>query len=130
MSNFKIGDALIRIKNASIVGKSSTTVPKSKYVLGMLKVLKNYGFIKDFSESAESKYEYSVELAYDAKGRAKVTNVKLFSKPGRHLYMKAKELKPSRSGTALSLISTTAGVMAYASAKKQNLGGEIICEIW
>ena len=129
MVNYIIGDTLIRIKNASAVRKDSTVVLRSNFVIEVLKLLKRTGFIKDFKEN-EDKRTITVELAYKKNGMPKLANVKFFSKPGRHLYIKYKELTPVRSGKGIQILSTSSGILSNYEAMEKKVGGEIICEIW
>ena len=131
-SNYTVADALIRLKNASAVYKDKTWVKKSKFVLAVLKVLKDNGFIRDYKELDERPYEVLVYLAYKPGNPPipKIEHVKFFSKPGRRWYVRVSELKPVRSGHGIQIITTPKGVMTTVEAKKQNIGGELICEIW
>lgn len=127
MTNYSIGDLLVRLKNASLVSNERVEVPKFKYGIAVLEVLKTDKFIEDY-EIVNNSIE--VSLKYDTKGIPAISNVKLFSKPGRRWYIKSNEITPVRSGTGLQIVSTPKGVMTTVAAKKQNLGGELICEIW
>jgi small subunit ribosomal protein S8 len=127
MVNFTMGDLLVRIKNSSLVSKDVISVPKFKYGLAVLEVLKNSGYIKDYEIVGNN---VDVFLKYDNKGVPAIQNVKLFSTPGRRWYVRADELTPVRSGMGIMIVSTPKGVMTTTEAKKQNSGGELICEVW
>jgi small subunit ribosomal protein S8 len=127
MNNYSIGDILIRIKNAAMVSKKSLEIPKFKFAISALEVLKNKGFITDYEILG---HEISVKLKYADNGLSAIQDIRLFSRPGRRWYMKVEEMKPVRSGTGIQVVSTPRGVMTTVDAKKMNVGGELICEIW
>jgi len=131
-TNYPVADALIRLKNASAVYKQKTLVRKSKFILEILRVLKENNFIKDYKELADRPYEVLVYLNYKPGNPPvpKIEHVKFFSKPGRRWYVRVSDLKPVRSGYGIQIITTPKGVMTTQEAKKQNVGGELICEIW
>jgi len=126
MTNFSIGDMLIRIKNASNIAKQTVVVPNFKFGVSVLEVLKARGFVQDFV--VEDK-EISITLGYDGT-TPKFQDVRLFSKPGRRWYLKSSEITPVRSGTGIMILSTPNGVMTSTDAKKAKIGGELICEVW
>jgi len=131
-SNYTLADALIRIKNASAVYKKTVRVPRSKFIETVLNVLKKEGFIEDVQPVEDSPYELEVHLAYkdDVPPVPKVEHVKFFSKPGRAIYIRVSDIKPVRSGYGVQIISTPKGIMTTKEAKKQNVGGKLICEVW
>jgi small subunit ribosomal protein S8 len=127
MTNYNIGDVLIRIKNAVMVSKKTVEVPKFKFAISLLEVLKAKGFIADYEIVG---HDISVKLRYAENGLSAFQDVRLFSRPGRRWYMKVEEMKPVRSGTGIQVVSTPRGVMTTGDARKLNVGGELICEIW
>lgn len=127
MTNYSIGDILIRIKNAAMVSKKSLEIPKFKFAISTLEVLKNKAFITDYEILG---HEISVKLKYADNGLSAIQDIRLFSRPGRRWYMKVEEMKPVRSGTGIQIVSTPRGVMTTVEAKKMNVGGELICEVW
>jgi small subunit ribosomal protein S8 len=127
MNNYSIGDILIRIKNAAMVSKKTLEVPKSKFTISMVEVLKSKGFINDYEIVG---HEVSVKLKYADNGLSAIQDIRLYSRPGRRWYMKVEEMKPVRSGTGIQVISTPRGVMTTNEARKLNIGGELICEVW
>ncbi|WKZ23821.1 MAG: 30S ribosomal protein S8 [Candidatus Dojkabacteria bacterium] len=127
MTNYSIGDVLIRLKNAAMVSKKVIEVPKFKYAISVLEVLTKKGFIEGYDIMGR---EISVKMKYSDRGLSAIQDIKLFSRPGRRWYVKAEEMRPVRSGTGIQIVSTPQGVMTTADAKKQNVGGELICEIW
>lgn len=129
--NDPIGDFIIRIKNAQSVKKDAILVPFSKMKWAVGELLSTKGFVGKIGKKTKGAAAYmSVELLYDKNGRPLVSEVKRISKPGRRLYAKAKEIKQFRRGFGLSVFSTPKGIMADMDAKKENLGGEFLFNIW
>jgi len=126
MTNFSIGDLLIRIKNSSSVLKKTVAVPKFKFGISVLEVLKKHKYVVDFVINEK---DVEVTLGYDGE-QPKFQDVKLFSTPGRRWYLKVSEITPVRSGTGIMIVSTPSGVMTSSEAKKAKIGGELICEVW
>lgn len=127
MTNYSIGDVLIRIKNAVMVSKKVVEVPKFKYAISVLEVLTKRGLIEGYDIVGRN---IEVKLKYASNGLSALQDVKLFSTPGRRWYMKVEEMKPVRSGTGVQIVSTPQGVMTTVEARKLNVGGELICEVW
>ncbi len=127
MNTDPIADLLTRIRNASKARHETTNVSHSKIKENILKILKNKGFIADFSVETEGKFKV---LEIDLKEELSNINIKRVSKPGQRIYMKRDELKPVKSGIGISIISTSKGLMTNSEARRQNLGGELICEIY
>ena len=127
MTNYSIGDVLIRIKNGVMIGKKIIEVPKFKYAISVLEVLKKRKFVNDYQIVGRN---IEVELKYADNGQPAFQDVRLFSRPGRRWYMKVEEMKPVRSGTGVQIVSTPQGVMTTVEARKLNVGGELICEVW
>jgi len=127
MTNYNIGDVLIRIKNAVMVSKKVVEVPKFKYAISVLETLVKRGFIEGYEIAG---HNIEVKLKYGENGLSALQDVRLFSRPGRRWYMKVEEMKPVRSGTGIQIVSTPQGVMTTVEARKLNVGGELICEVW
>ncbi|PIR55302.1 30S ribosomal protein S8 [Candidatus Peregrinibacteria bacterium CG10_big_fil_rev_8_21_14_0_10_36_19] len=122
-----IADLLTRIRNASRAHHQTVTVPYSTIKENILKVMKSKGVIEDFKiEKGESFKIIEVVLKED---RSDVT-LKRVSKPGQRIYVKSDELKSIKSGLGFRILSTPKGIMCNYDAKKQKLGGEVICEIF
>jgi small subunit ribosomal protein S8 len=120
-----IADLLTRIRNASRAGHSSCSVPYSKIKEEVLKILAEKKFIVKYAKVEEKFTELEVTLQ-----DTKDLTLRRLSTPGQRIYVKKDELKPIRSGLGLRIISTSKGLMSTEDAKKQNLGGELICEVY
>ena len=126
-----ISDMLIRIKNALAVKKSKVLIPFSVQRENILKILFTYGFVGPFRRiKRKNERLLELQLAYTDQGKAPIHDIKRISKPSRRVYIKAKDIKPTKGGLGISIISTSRGMMATHRAKKEQLGGELICEIW
>ena len=129
--NDAISEMLIRIKNASMVGKPDALVSASKFKKQILLVLKKLGYITDFEEVGEGvKKNFKVTLAYDSKGKSAITDVKRLSKLSRRMYVGYRGIKPVKYGYGHMILSTPAGIMTEVEARKQKIGGEALFIIW
>lgn len=125
----RVGDFIIRLKNAGAIAKPSITVPYSKHVEEIAHKLKSLGYVADVKK-AKSPYEFEVELAYDDRGNHKIKGVKRISKPGRRLYAPFRDAHAVKNGIGARLLSTPRGVLTDAEARKVRAGGENLFEIW
>ncbi len=130
-----IADALIRIKNAQAVRKERVAMPFSKMKFAIMNILKDGGFIagveRHKKKIGQSEHEYlDIVLRYDEQGRPGMGGVKLISRPSRRLYIRARDLRPVRSGYGIAVVSTSQGMKSSKDAFKQKLGGEILFEVW
>ena len=129
-----ISDMLIQIKNAQAVGHEQVALPFSKVKFRIAEILKDAGYLADVErknkkgEKTEHEYLYLTLKYQDNEGA--LSGLKLISRPSRRMYIKAKEIKPVRSGHGLAVISTPKGIMDSKEARKNNLGGEILFEVW
>jgi small subunit ribosomal protein S8 len=128
LQSFSI-DFLIRLKNAARAGKKKIVVPASNFCVSMTDLLKRYGYIADYSVTDEAKKQINIELAYSGT-QPKISEVKIFSKPGRRIYEKVSSLPWGKTPKSLIIVSTSSGVMSQKEAKTKSLGGEIIAEIF
>jgi small subunit ribosomal protein S8 len=125
-----IADMLTRIRNAQAVSKPEVVVPFSKMNFEIAKILEKEGFIESVKKVGRgTKRNISLVLKYN-EGRPYIIGLKRISKPGQRIYLSARDLKPVRGGFGIRIISTPKGLMTNKQARKKNLGGEIICEIW
>jgi len=130
----RVGDFIIRLQNAAMVGKPVVSVAHSSHILAIAKKLKDLGFISSIEVKAkgdsEVKKDIIVMLTYDEKGQAKLRGVKRISKPGCRLYTPSAEAHRVKGGTGSRIISTSAGILSDREARKQCVGGENLFEIW
>ena len=131
MNTDPIADMLTRIRNANMVSHPTVELPSSKLKLELAKLLKAEGFIADYSEKQEGKFKYlTITLKYDEHNKPVITNLQRVSKPGLRTYMKAKNLPQVFGGLGIAIISTSKGLLTDRKARKENLGGEILCYVW
>ena len=128
MNTDPIADLLTRIRNASRVHHATTHVPHSKLKENILKAMKEKEFISDYKVETDKKNFKSILITLN-ENRSDIT-MKRVSSPGQRIYVKNEDLKPIKSGLGITIISTSKGVMTNLEAKKQNLGGELLCEIY
>jgi len=130
-----ITDMLNRIRNAQAVLKETVSIPFSKLKYEIAKILEREGFIEKAERKGkkEKKFiEIFLKYSEDEKGKKNpvILGMKRVSKPGQRIYVKAKEIKASKLGAGIVIISTPKGLMTDKQAKKMKVGGEVICEIW
>ncbi len=129
--NDSLSDMLARIKNAHQANKVSTLCLNSKLNINVLNVLKEEGYIRDFKNIEERKGINSIKI--DLKyfnGTPVIKKIKRISKPGIRKYSKINELNKPYGGLGISILSTSKGVMSDNQAKKNNVGGEVLCEVF
>lgn len=126
-----IADMLTRIRNANIVSHPEVEMPSSKLKVELAKVLKEEGYITDYYEKEIGKFKVLViTLKYDETNKPVISNLKRISKTGLRVYSKAKDLPQVFGGLGIAIISTSKGLMTDRRARKENLGGEVICYVW
>ena len=131
MNTDPIADLLTRIRNANIVSHETIELPSSKLKVELAKLLKDEGYITDYSVKKEDKFSFlTIVLKYDDKHKPVITNLKRISKPGLRNYCKAKNLPQVFGGLGIAIVSTSKGLMTDRKARKENLGGEILCYVW
>lgn len=121
-----ISDMLTQIRNAYAVGRAEIQIDASKLKMAILSVLKEKGYIDDFSQ----KDQFVIIVLKYAGDRPAVTSVERVSKPGRRVYVKKDEIPRVLSGRGIAVISTPKGIMTGDKAKKNQLGGELICKVY
>ena len=131
MNTDPIADMLTRIRNANMVSHPTVELPSSKLKLELAKLLKSEGFISDYSERVEGKFKYlTIVLKYDSHNKPVISNLQRVSKPGLRTYMKAKNLPQVFGGLGIAIVSTRKGLLTDRKARKENLGGEVLCYVW
>ena len=126
-----IGDMFTRIRNGQMRLLSKVEMPSSKFRLKILEVLKNEGFISSFhiKKKENNKVSLIVDLKY-YEGTPVIREIKRVSKPGRRVYSRAISIAKIQNGLGLAIISTNKGIMSDIDARKNNIGGEIICRVF
>lgn len=126
-----IADMLTRIRNANIVSHTDVEMPSSKLKLELAKVLKEEGYISDYTEKESGKFKVlSITLKYDERNKPVISNLKRVSKTGLRIYCKAKNLPQVFGGLGIAIVSTNKGLMTDRKARKENIGGEVLCYVW
>jgi len=131
-ANDTIADMLTRIRNANMVRHQTTEIPATKMTRNIARVLKDEGFITDFEEAGDGvKRHLVLSLKYKGKNRQPIiTALKRVSKPGLRVYSNRKELPRVLGGIGIAIISTSSGIMTDREARRQGLGGEVLCYVW
>ncbi len=125
-----IADMLTRIRNAVRVERPFVDIPASRLKRGIADVLKREGYIWDWrEEEAEPVSFLRLELKYGPNGERVIQTIKRISKPGRRSYIRSKELKPVLGGLGIRIVSTSHGVISDREARRDKVGGEVLCEI-
>lgn len=125
-----IADMIIRIKNSVMAGRSELLVPHSKMKMALAKILKDFNYIEDFKLVEEGVFkQIKITLKYIGKTAA-ISGVKRISKPGRRIYKGSVMIPRALNGYGLTIVSTNQGLMDSKSARKNNVGGEVLCQIW
>lgn len=122
-------DLIIRIKNGYMAQRETVDSPYSTFKEEVLKKLVSLKFIKEYNIEGEGIKTLNMTLLYHDKAPA-LTDVAIFSKPGRRYYVSYKELRPVLSGMGHSIISTSQGIKTGREAKKEKIGGELLFSLW
>ena len=126
----QIGDMIARIKNAQDRSHKKVELPSSNFKKKIADILKNEGFIKEFKvDTKDSKPILSLELKYHS-GNPVISAFERVSKPGRRIFSSAESLPKVNNGLGIAIVSTPKGVMTDIDARKQRVGGEIICKVF
>ena len=126
-----IGDMIARIKNAQLRNHKKLEMPSSNFKVKIADVLKNEGFIIDYkvNKKESNKTDLMINLKYNS-GSPVISTIERVSKPGRRIFSSAQSLPKINNGLGIAIISTPKGVMTDQDARKQKLGGEIICKVF
>jgi small subunit ribosomal protein S8 len=126
-----IADMLTRIRNAAKAKFNSVDISGSKLNSELAKVLKNEGFIRNYKFIRDGKQGIlRIYLKYSKDHHNAIYELKRISKPSRRVYTKSKDIKPVFNGMGIAILSTSKGIMTDKMARKENVGGEILCNIW
>lgn len=124
-----IADMLTRIRNANQMRNETVTMPSSKIKVEIAKILKEEGYITDYSVTGDSKKVLSMQLKYNGTERV-ISGIKRISKPGLRVYAQADELPRVLKGLGIAIISTSSGLMCDKKARKLGTGGEVLAYVW
>lgn len=131
-ANDTISDMLTRIRNASLARHQTTEVPSTRMTRSIAQVLVDEGFIASFEEVGEiPKKNLVLSLKYKGKNRKPIiTALKRVSKPGLRVYSTSKDLPRVLGGIGIAIVSTSSGIMTDRDARKNGVGGEVLCYVW
>jgi small subunit ribosomal protein S8 len=125
-----VADMLTRIRNGAKAKFTSVDVPGSKLKVEMARILKDEGFIKNYKFLKDGKQGVlRLYLKYGQGQTSAVLSMKRVSKPGRRTYTRSKDLRPVLNGMGISILSTSKGLMTDKQARKENMGGEVLCTV-
>ena len=131
MNTDPIADMLTRIRNANIVSHPEVSMPSSKVKVELAKLLKEEGYITDYEVKENGCFKtLSITLKYDEAGNPVIANLKRVSKPGLRNYAKSKDLPKVLGGLGIAIVSTSKGILTDRKARKENVGGEVLCYVW
>jgi len=134
MTNDPIADMLTRIRNALMAGLPEVQIPRSKIKIEIARILKSEGYIEDYEVSdLQPVGMITVKLKYFGARRERrpvITSLERISKPGRRVYRGAREMPRVMSGIGIAIVTTPKGVMTDQDARRQRVGGEVLCYVW
>ena len=126
-----ISDMLTRIRNAGMARHAQVVSPSSRQKLAIAKVLEEEGFLGEVRVEPRAGHPMLVmTVRYDEEGRPLIDGIKRVSKPGRRVYVNARDVPKIRNGLGISVISTSKGILSDSSARESSVGGEVVCEVW
>jgi small subunit ribosomal protein S8 len=126
-----IADMLTRIRNAIGAKHAKVDVPASNLKVEIARILKDEGYIADYKVSGEGvRKSLRIRLKYGTKGESVISNLSRISKPGRRVYVGREDIRLVLGGLGVAIISTSKGLMSGQQARKQNMGGEHVCNIY
>jgi small subunit ribosomal protein S8 len=129
-----IGDMLTRIRNALLANKAAVDIPSSKLKVEIARILKDEGFIEDFVVGEETPAPLiHITLKYYGSRRERrpvITHLERISKPGRRIYRQRRDMPNVMSGIGIAIVTTPKGVMTAQQARRQGVGGEVLCYVW
>jgi small subunit ribosomal protein S8 len=123
-----IADMLTRIRNGQAANKVSVTMPSSKLKVAIAEVLKNEGYVAEYSVSGDVKRELEVTLKY-FEGKQVIETIQRVSRPGLRIYKGSSDLPKVMGGLGIAIVSTSKGVMTDRAARNAGMGGEIVCYV-
>jgi small subunit ribosomal protein S8 len=132
--NDPIGDMLTRVRNALMAGRDEVKIPHSKMKEEIARILKDEGYIEEINLGDETPFKWmTLKLKYVGSRREKrplITDLKRISKPGRRIYTSYRDIPWVLSGMGIAILTTPKGVMTGQQARRERVGGEVLCYIW
>ena len=126
-----IADMLARVRNAVVAKHSRVDVPASKLKLEIARILKEEGYINNFVVKGEgAKKVVRIFLRYDARGTSSITYLQRVSRPGRRVYVGSHQIPRVLGGYGINIVSTSRGLMSGKTARRENVGGELLAEVY
>jgi small subunit ribosomal protein S8 len=126
-----LADMLTRIRNASSARHSKADIPASKIKVNLARILKSEGYIKNYKLLKDQRHGIlRIYVKYDKANQGIITGLERVSKPGRRVYVKKRDIPFVLNGMGISVLSTPKGILTDREARKENVGGELLCNIW
>lgn len=126
-----MADMLTRVRNAGMAGHAKLDMPSSNLKVAVATVLQEQGYLKNFKVISDSKQGIlRIFLKYDENQKPVIHEIKRISKPGCRVYVSKEEIPRVKNGLGVAVLSTSKGVMDDVSARRENIGGEVICTVW
>jgi len=126
-----IADMLTRIRNAITARKAKVSIPSSKIKRELARVLEEEGFVSATRfEEDDKQGTLTIELRYDQDNRNAIQGIRRVSRPGQRAYVRSQKMPRVRSGLGIAILTTSKGIMTERAARKNKLGGELLCEVW
>jgi small subunit ribosomal protein S8 len=129
--NDPVGDMLTRLRNASRARHDKVVIPHSKLKVEIIRVLKDEGYIGDYTiHERKPQSEITVQLKYGPDRSAAISGIRRVSKPGLRRYVPMRDIPRVLNGMGIAVLSTSKGILSDGEARKQNLGGELLCTVY
>lgn len=125
-----ISDFLCRVRNAALARHADVVIPHSRLKENLAQVLKREGYVADVAVEGTTKKNIRLTLKYTAAKKCVIEGLRRLSSPGRRVYAGCTDIPKVRGGLGVVVLSTPAGIVTDREARKQNLGGELLCSIW
>ncbi len=131
MQTDPIADLLTRVRNASRVRLTRVSMPESRMKRDIARVMKDRGFVRDFSSDGDSKKPtLTIELRYGRENEPIIEGIERVSRPGRRVYVSARDIPKVRAGLGIAILSTPKGILSDQEARTQHVGGELVARVW
>lgn len=125
-----ISDMLTRIRNASLARLERTEMPLSNLRKSVAEILKAEGYVNDVRVSDEGHGKLTIVLKYGRDRKSAIVGIRRTSRPGRRVYVGYEQIPKVHNGLGISILSTSKGLMTDSDARRQSIGGELLCEVW